>query len=51
MIAIKDIELEYKDGKLIFIFMNKKNLEFYCNSKEYEKVKTHFKVYGYGKAH
>jgi len=51
MVAIKDIELEYKDGKLIFIFKNKKNLEFYCNSKEYEKVRTHFKVYGYGKAH
>ncbi|MDR6786640.1 hypothetical protein ABIE26_005174 [Pedobacter africanus] len=51
MVAIKDIELEYKDGKLIFIFKNKKNLEFNCNSKEYEKAKTHFKVYGYGKAH
>lgn len=51
MVAIKDIELEYKDGKLVFLFQNKKNLEFNCNSKEYEKAKTHFKVYGYGKAH
>ncbi|WP_454880797.1 hypothetical protein [Sphingobacterium detergens] len=51
MVAIKDIELEYKDGKLIFIFKNKKNLPINCSLEEFEKAKTHFKVYGYGKAH
>jgi hypothetical protein len=44
MVAIKDIELEYKDGKLVFLFQNKKNLLFNCSSKEFEKVTTHMKA-------
>ena len=45
MVAIKDTELEYKDGKLIFIFKNKKNLVFSCSLEEFEKVSTHIKSY------
>lgn len=51
MVAIKDIELEYKDGKLIFIFKNKKNLALNCSLKEFEKVCTHIKTYGYRKTY
>ncbi|SMC36974.1 hypothetical protein SAMN04488524_0007 [Pedobacter africanus] len=47
MVAIKDIQLEYKDGKLIFIFKNKKNLRFNCSLKEFETVSTHIRTYGY----
>jgi len=51
MVAIKDIELEYKDGKLIFIFKSKKNLPINCNLEEFEKVSVHMKAFGYHKAH
>lgn len=46
MTAINQLELEYSDGKLIFIFKNKKNLEFNCSLKEFEKVSAHIKAYG-----
>lgn len=43
---IKNIELEYTEGRLIFIFKNKKNFTFYCSVHEFEKVNKHIKTYG-----
>lgn len=51
MAAINQLELEYSDGKLIFIFKNKKNLALNCSLKEFEKVCTHIKTYGYRKSY
>ncbi|QIH37087.1 hypothetical protein G6053_13585 [Sphingobacterium sp. DR205] len=51
MTAINQLELEYSDGKLIFIFKNKKNLEFNCSLKEFEKVNAHIQTHGYRKTY
>lgn len=45
MVAIKNIQLEYNDGKLIFIFDSKKKLMFNCSSEGFEKVSIHIKTY------
>ncbi|MFA4870761.1 MAG: hypothetical protein WC623_21370 [Pedobacter sp.] len=45
MVVIEDTKLEYSNGRLIFIFKNKKNLVFSCSLEEFEKVSTHIKSY------
>ena len=46
MVPIRNIDLEFKDGKLIFIFDSKKKLSFDCSLEGFEKVSTHIKAYG-----
>lgn len=46
MVPIRNIDLEFKDGKLIFIFDSKKRLLFDCSLEGFEKVSAHIKTYG-----
>ncbi|SDD26722.1 hypothetical protein [Niabella drilacis] len=45
MEAIRNVGLAYREGKLIFTFRNRKNLEFRCAIEAFEAVHTHVGIY------
>lgn len=51
MVPIRNIDLEFKDGKLVFIFDSKKTLLFNCNLAAFERINTHIKTYANAGGH
>jgi len=45
MEVIKNVELVYREGRLVFTFWNGKSLAFDCSLEEFEAVKAHTKFY------